>query len=203
MVAGTLIGDQPFFRGVRDRDRAGRMCEPTASHHVDPGHHKKESTAPGQGMTWPRSSAAPSAAFSRQLGRLETRAPLIHTVDVDIIVIRSWDSSDVDLERVDNFRPLAEPDSPRSAERGETRIGLLGCGRRGHRRLVGDRGADPPRRLRGRLDRRGAAGQGALAGHAAEAVPELYRSPAIGLFHLSYLLGTALGPAIVALILAA
>jgi MFS family permease len=48
-----------------------------------------------------------------------------------------------------------------------------------------------------------AAGQGALARHAAEAVPGPYRSPAIGLFNLCYLLGTAFGPAIVALILAA
>lgn len=48
-----------------------------------------------------------------------------------------------------------------------------------------------------------AAGQGALARHAAEAVPGPHRSPAIGLFNLCYLLGTAFGPAIVALILAA
>jgi MFS transporter, DHA2 family, metal-tetracycline-proton antiporter len=46
-----------------------------------------------------------------------------------------------------------------------------------------------------------AAGQGALARHAAEAAPGPYRSPAIGLFNLCYLLGTAFGPAIVALIL--
>jgi MFS transporter, DHA2 family, metal-tetracycline-proton antiporter len=48
-----------------------------------------------------------------------------------------------------------------------------------------------------------AAGQGALARHAAEAVPGPYRSPAIGMFNLCYLLGTAFGPAIVGLILAA
>jgi DHA2 family metal-tetracycline-proton antiporter-like MFS transporter len=47
-----------------------------------------------------------------------------------------------------------------------------------------------------------AAGQGALARHAAEVVPGPHRSPANGLFTLCYLLGTAFGPAIVALTLA-
>ncbi|GAA0908437.1 hypothetical protein GCM10009559_77640 [Pseudonocardia zijingensis] len=47
-----------------------------------------------------------------------------------------------------------------------------------------------------------ASGQGALARHAAEAVPAPYRSPALGMFTLCYLLGTAFGPAIVALVLA-
>jgi hypothetical protein len=51
--------------------------------------------------------------------------PVIHTLDVDSIAIRSCrDSPHVDLERVDNFRPLAEPASVRSAERGSGRVGI-------------------------------------------------------------------------------
>ncbi|WP_107400572.1 MFS transporter, partial [Streptomyces africanus] len=45
-----------------------------------------------------------------------------------------------------------------------------------------------------------ASGQGAFAVHAASAVPDDQRPPAIGMFNLSYLLGAAFGPAIVSLL---
>jgi hypothetical protein len=51
---------------------------------------------------------------------------VIHTVDIDTIVIRSsTDSSDVDLVRLDNFRALPEPAWARSAERGLVGTGSL------------------------------------------------------------------------------
>jgi hypothetical protein len=47
----------------------------------------------------------------------ERTQPVIHTVEVDTIVIRSFrDSRHVDLERVDNFRPPQNP--PRRGTRG-------------------------------------------------------------------------------------
>jgi hypothetical protein len=40
MVAGIVIGDQPFFSAYRRETGPSRR----ASHHGDPGHHEKEST---------------------------------------------------------------------------------------------------------------------------------------------------------------
>ncbi|MEV4066878.1 MFS transporter, partial [Nonomuraea dietziae] len=48
-----------------------------------------------------------------------------------------------------------------------------------------------------------ASGQGVLAVRATSAAPEEHRAAAIGLFNLCYLLGTAFGPAIVALLVSA
>jgi hypothetical protein len=53
---------------------------------------------------------------------------VIHTVEIDTIVIgSSMETHHVDLVRVDNFRPLPEPASARSAERGLVRTGFVGA----------------------------------------------------------------------------
>jgi hypothetical protein len=104
------------------------------------------------------------------------RQPVVHTVEVDTTVIgSSADSSDVDLVRVDNFRPLAEPDSMRSAERGRSQNrfrwrAVPGSGRTASRTCRAFWRGDPTRVVLARVEM---AGLGSLpnSGAARAAVP--------------------------------